>query len=73
MALHNAAAAQAETRLGDLNSQYVMDIASLNDHVKLSIVDRKVNEQVILERDEHIKALKDSIAMSLEFDTEDVE
>eukprot|EP00972_Heterocapsa_arctica_P104372 15383885-Heterocapsa_arctica.AAC.1 len=63
MAYHNAAAEQTEARLGDLNAQYVSDIASLSDNTKQSIVDRKVNVQVILERDEHIKALTDSIAM----------
>eukprot|EP00972_Heterocapsa_arctica_P034496 5079104-Heterocapsa_arctica.AAC.1 len=63
MAFHNAAAEQEEKRLGDLNAQCVLDIASLNDHIKQSIVDRKVHEKVILERDEHIKALTDSIAM----------
>eukprot|EP00972_Heterocapsa_arctica_P016327 2408829-Heterocapsa_arctica.AAC.1 len=73
MALHNAAAEQMERRLGDQNVQYVKDIASLNDNIRQSVGDREVTDKVILEKDERIKSLTDSISTAMEIDTEDVE
>eukprot|EP00972_Heterocapsa_arctica_P049233 7246936-Heterocapsa_arctica.AAC.1 len=73
MALHNTAAEQAEKRLADLNDQYVKEISALNATISQSVGDREVTDKVLLDKDEQIKTLTDSISVAMEIDTEDVE
>ena len=73
MAHHNAASEKAEKKLTDLNIQYVKDIEALKATITQSICDREVTDKVVLEKDEQIKQLTDSITVAMEIDTEDAE
>eukprot|EP00972_Heterocapsa_arctica_P086657 12773698-Heterocapsa_arctica.AAC.1 len=57
----------------DLNNQYLKDIEALNATMRQYVGDREVTDKVILEKDEQIKTLNDTISVAMDIDTEDVE